>query len=257
MDFTAIALQSGSSGNCIYVEAGGVKLLFDAGINGKQAEARLAVHGRDIREVDALIISHDHSDHIRCAGIYQRKYGMPVYVTQKTYDTAVKKHSLGKFSDVHFFQSDGILDFGGVSVQAISTPHDATDGAAFIISSSGKRLGVMTDLGHVFDGLREVFNSLDAVFIESNYDPDMLDSGSYPAFLKRRIKGPEGHLSNLEAAELLRDTSGSRLKWACLSHLSEQNNNPGLALRTHRRILDQKIDLYLADRYACIPPLFI
>src|SRR3990172_10658148 len=107
MSMIAISLQSGSSGNCIYIEAGGVRLLIDAGITGVQAEERLAAHGRDIREVDAVIISHDHGDHIRHAGVYQRKYGLPLYVTQKTYDTAVKRHPLGKLKDVRFFRSDG------------------------------------------------------------------------------------------------------------------------------------------------------
>lgn len=254
---TAIALQSGSNGNCIYVETGGVKLIFDAGINGKQAEARLAVHGRDIREVDAVIISHDHGDHIRHAGVYQRKYGLPLYVTQKTYETADKRHPLGKLHDVRFFCAGGALQFRGVSVEAISTPHDASDGAVFVVSSGRKRLGIMTDLGHVFDGLPELLDSLDAVFLESNYDPDMLECGPYPAFLKKRIKGPEGHLSNIEAAELLKAISGNRLKWACLSHLSEQNNNAAVALQTHRDILPQDLTLYIASRCSSTPPFCI
>jgi len=257
MDILAIALQSGSNGNCIYVEAGGVKLLFDAGINGKQAETRLAAHGLDIREIDALIISHDHGDHVRHAGVYQRKFGLPLYLTRKTHDAAVRRHPLGELSDVRFFSSDGIFQFDGVTVEAISTPHDASDGVAFVISSGRKRLGIMTDLGHVFDGLPETFESLDAVFLESNYDPEMLERGVYPAFLKKRIKGPRGHLSNIEAAELLKATSGSRLKWACLSHLSEQNNSALLALKTHREILDHNLALHVADRYASSAPLFV
>lgn len=254
---TAIALQSGSSGNCIYVESCGTRLLFDAGINGRQAEARLAGHGRNIRDVDAVIISHDHGDHVRHAGVYQRKFGLPLYITRKTYDTAVGRHPLGKLHDVRFFHSDGTLCFGNLRVEAIATPHDASDGAAFVISSGGRRLGIMTDLGHAFDGLAGLLGSLDAVFIESNYDADMLEQGPYPAFLKKRIKGPEGHLSNIESAELLKLTAGKRLKWACLSHLSEQNNSPAVVLRTHRDILQHDLALYIADRHASTPPFFI
>jgi phosphoribosyl 1,2-cyclic phosphodiesterase len=257
MNITAIALQSGSNGNCIYVEACGVRLLFDAGINGRQAEARLAAHGRDIRKIDALIISHDHGDHIRHAGVFQRKFGLPLYVTRRTYDTAVERHPLGKLTDVRFFHSDGMIRFNGVSVEAISTPHDASDGAAFVISSGSKRLGIMTDLGHIFDGLPGIVASLDAVFLESNYDPEMLEAGLYPAFLKKRIRGPQGHLSNTEAAELLKAASGQRMKWACLSHLSEQNNSAALALKTHRDILRHDLDLHVADRYASTPPLVV
>ncbi len=245
----AFSLQSGSNGNCIYVETGGVKLLFDAGINGVQAEKKLAAQGRDIRDVDAVIISHDHGDHIRFAGIYQRKYGLPLYVTQKTLDVSVKRHPLGKLHDVRLFQSDGVISFEDVTVHSIPTPHDSADGAAFVITSGKKRLGIMTDMGHAFDGLEEVISTLDGVFIESNYDPDMLARGPYTAFLQKRIRGPEGHLSNLEAAELLRIASQGNLKWACLAHLSEQNNKASLALATHRKIVHPRLPLYIASRY--------
>ncbi|MBI5076291.1 MAG: MBL fold metallo-hydrolase [Nitrospirae bacterium] len=245
----AFSLQSGSNGNCIYVETGGVKLLIDAGINGVQAEKKLAAQGRDIRDVDAVIISHDHGDHIRYAGIYQRKYGLPLYVTQKTLDISVKRHPLGKLHDVRLFQSDGVINFEQVTVHAIPTPHDTADGAAFVITSGNKRLGIMTDLGHAFDGLEDVIATLDAVFIESNYDPDMLARGPYTAFLQKRIRGPEGHLSNLEAAELLRAASQRNLKWACLAHLSEQNNKASLAIATHRKVVHPRLPLYIASRY--------
>ena len=245
----AISLQSGSNGNCIYVEADGVRLLFDAGISGIQAEKRLAAHGRDIRQVDALIISHDHADHIRCAGVFQRKYGIPVYVTPKTLSAAESACSLGCFTNVLHFRSGGTLRFGDVSVETIPTPHDGEDGAAFVVNAAGKRLGILTDLGHVFEGLGRVVASLDAVFIESNYDPEMLTNGPYPPFLKRRIKGPGGHISNREAAELLR-AAGDGLKWACLAHLSEQNNSPDIALRTHREVLSEAFPLHIASRYA-------
>ncbi len=250
MTMIAISLQSGSSGNCIYVETNGARLLFDAGITGVQAAERLAAHGRDIREVDAVIISHDHGDHIRHAGVFQRKYGLPIYVTPATLAAAASRCTLGKLKDIRHFRSSDRLCFGEVWVQAIPTPHDGVDGAAFVIEAGLKRLGIMTDLGHVFKDLIHLVSSLDAVFLESNYDPDMLAAGPYPAYLKQRIKGPRGHLSNREAAELLaRASEAKRLKWACLSHLSEQNNNPDVALTTHRKLLSDRITLYTADRY--------
>ncbi len=243
----AISLQSGSNGNCIYVETCGVKLLFDAGISGADAERRLAAHGRDIREVNALVISHDHADHIRCAGVYQRKYGMPLYVTPKTLDTSVIRHRLGRLKSICHFRAGDLLRFGEVSVQTIPTPHDSADGAAFMISAGGKQLGILTDLGHAFDALFPLVASLDAVFLESNYDPEMLANGPYPSYLKRRIRGPHGHLSNEEAAGLLR--GGKQLKWACLAHLSEHNNTPARALQTHRAVLPEALPLYTASRY--------
>lgn len=246
----SISLQSGSSGNCIYVETGGVRLLFDAGITGVQAAERLAAHGRDIRKVDGVIISHDHGDHIRHAGVFHRKFGLPLFVTPATMAAAASRCTLGTLKEIHHFRSGDQLRFGDVIVHAIPTPHDGADGSAFIIESGLKRLGIMTDLGHVFKDLIPLVSSLDAVFLESNYDPDMLAKGPYPAYLKQRIRGPRGHLSNLEAAELLRRAAeAKRLKWACLSHLSEQNNHPELALRTHRSVLSECIRLYTADRY--------
>ena len=244
------SLQSGSSGNCIYVETAGLKLLFDAGINGIQAEKKLAAIGRNIQDINAVIISHDHGDHVRFAGIYQRKYGIPLYMTKKTFETSLDRHALGKLKDVRYFKSNGEINFDTISIQAIPTPHDSADGSVFVITSGNKRLGIMTDLGHVFDGLEEVLLTLDAVFIESNYDPDMLTRGPYPAFLKKRIAGPAGHISNVESAELLKSASSKNLKWACLSHLSAHNNKPSLALETHRRIVHARLPLHVAGRYA-------
>jgi phosphoribosyl 1,2-cyclic phosphodiesterase len=245
----AISLQSGSNGNCIYVEADGVRLLFDAGICGVRAEERLATRGRDIRSVDALIVSHDHEDHIRFAGVYQRKYGIPIYVTEKTLKRCEGRHSLGRLRDIRYFRVGDALRFGGTYVQTIPTMHDGVDGSAFSVVSRGRRLGILTDLGHVFEELETVVSSLDAVFIESNYDAEMLSSGSYPLHLKRRISGPGGHLSNADAAELL-GAHGGRLRWACLAHLSERNNRPDIALETHRDIAKPVYTLHVASRYS-------
>jgi phosphoribosyl 1,2-cyclic phosphodiesterase len=245
-----ISLQSGSNGNCIYVEAGAVKLLFDAGVSGATAEERLAASGRDIRQVNGLIISHDHSDHIRSAGIFQRKYGIPLYATPRTIAAAQTRCSLGKITEMHHFRVGQALKFGTVTVHTIPTPHDGEDGAVFVIDDGSRRLGILTDLGHVYRDLRWVISTLDAVFLESNYDPGMLAAGPYPRHLKQRIKGPRGHLSNAEAAELLASAASPRLRWACLAHLSEQNNRPELALRAHREILAAAdLPLHVASRY--------
>jgi len=245
----AISLQSGSSGNCIYVETTSVRLLIDAGITGVQAEERLAAHGRDIRKVDAVLITHDHGDHIRHAGVFQRKYGIPIYVTPATLAAASSRCTLGKLNDVRSFRSCDKIRFDSVLVHAIPTPHDGVDGSAFVIEAGAKRLGVLTDLGHVFKDLVHIVASLDAVFLESNYDPAMLASGSYPAYLKQRIRGPQGHLSNIEAADLLRRAVlEQRLQWACLSHLSGENNHPDVALRTHRAAVAATLTLHVADR---------
>ena len=245
-----ISLQSGSNGNCIYVQSRGVRLLLDAGISGLQAERRLAKHGINIRHIDGVIISHDHSDHSRCAGVYHRKFGLKVYATAKTLAAAGRYQALGDFREVTYFEPGRNLDFGSISVATVPTPHDAADGVVFVIASGDKRLGVLTDLGHVFDGLGELVSSLDAVLLESNYDVDMLEQGPYPPMLKRRIAGPGGHISNEESARLLRHAfSQGRLRWACLAHLSEQNNHPQVAMATHRATLEAHREIRVASRY--------
>jgi phosphoribosyl 1,2-cyclic phosphodiesterase len=245
----AASLQSGSNGNCIYVEASGVGLLFDAGISGKQARLRLEALGRDISNVRALIVSHDHRDHSRCAGIYQRKFGTPVHMTEPTREAADAYCGLGAMHDVRPFRAGETLRFGRVRVETVPTPHDATDGVMFVVAAERKRLGILTDLGHVFTGLRTVIGTLDAVLLESNYDRGMLARSWYPERLKRRIGGPGGHLSNAEAADLVASHAGERLRWLCLAHLSEENNDPDVALSTHRRALGSELEIRVASRY--------
>ncbi len=243
-----ISLQSGSNGNCTYVEADGVRLLFDAGISGSRAKERLAAHGREIAGIDGVLISHDHVDHCRNMGVYHRKFRLPVYSTSKTYRAACR-YALGEIEDLRHFAAGETLRFGKVAVETIATPHDGVDGVVFVVDDGRHRLGVLTDLGHVFDGLEEVVASLDAVLLESNYDPEMLANGPYPEWLKRRIEGPAGHISNVEAAELLRSAGTKRMRWACLAHLSEENNTAALARKAHRRILRDRLPIFVATRY--------
>ncbi len=240
------SLNSGSNGNAIYVEAGDVRLLFDAGISGKQAEGRMRVHRRDIRDVHAVIVSHDHADHIRCAGIFQRKFGLPVYMTRPTRQACYC--DLGPMRDLRHFKAGEPLTFDGVTVHTIRTPHDAADGLAFVVEHDGRRLGIMTDLGHPFPELLQRMQTLDACYLESNYDPEMLANGPYPYPLQQRIRGGRGHLSNHQAAELIRANS-HRLKWAAIAHLSQENNDPQLALDTHRRHVGRTFPFFHASRY--------
>jgi phosphoribosyl 1,2-cyclic phosphodiesterase len=239
------SLQSGSNGNCFYVETADTKLLFDAGVSGRAAQLRLAQHGRDIREVDALIISHNHSDHVRHAGVYQRKFSIPLYITPGAWQAS--RGMLGQVPDIRFFEPGQFLQFDTTVVESVPTPHDGVDCVAFVISCAGKKLGIFTDLGHRFEGLDRWITELDALYLESNYDPDMLDRGDYPFWLKRRIRGAGGHLSNGEAAQLVNETASS-LQLLILSHLSEHNNHPELALATARDILGMNFPVTLAGR---------
>lgn len=242
------SVNSGSNGNCIYVEAGGARLLFDAGVSGKRTAERLAAHGRDVRDVDAVIVSHDHADHIRCAGVLSRKFGLPVRMTRRTHGAGRRAVGLGPIEDLAHFEPGETLRFGRAKVYTVATPHDAADPVAFVIAAGGRRVGILTDLGCVFDGLAELIGALDGVFLESNYDPRMLAAGPYPAALKRRIIGDGGHLSNVESAELLASAADGRLQWVALSHLSETNNTPDAAAAMHARIAGDRRPIHVAGR---------
>jgi phosphoribosyl 1,2-cyclic phosphodiesterase len=248
-----MALQSGSNGNAIYVEAAGTRLLIDAGISGVQVQNRLAPHGIDAHTIDALLITHEHSDHARCLGVYHRKFNLPVYATSQTLTTAHRRQRLGTLDDVRPFRSGAALRIGPLTVETVPTSHDSADGVGFVIDDGQHRLGVLTDLGHVFAGLRSVIASLDGVLLESNYDPEMLANGPYAEYLQQRIRGPGGHLSNYEAAELLHEAFRGRLRWAVLGHLSEHNNHPQLALSTHQQILGNGHAISVASRYEASP----
>lgn len=242
-----VALQSGSNGNCIYVEAGGAKLLFDAGISGRQAATRLASQGREIDECDALILSHEHSDHVCGAGIFQRKFGLPVYATRATYAETKKRY--GSIEGVRFFAAGDTLEFGPVRVHTISTPHDGVDTVCFVVEHECRRLGIFTDLGHPFTALREALSAVDAAYLESNYDPDMLWNGSYTPWAKARIAGEGGHLSNEDAADLAKAVISPRLKWLSVAHLSHENNRPELALEAQRSRVGTMLTVHHASRY--------
>jgi phosphoribosyl 1,2-cyclic phosphodiesterase len=247
-NISTFSLQSGSNGNAIYVETPDARLLFDAGISGVQAQQRMARHGRDIRDCDALIISHDHADHVRCAGVFARKFELPLLITRATLDAAAWQMGALGSAQVEHFQPGRSMQFGQTHVESIRTPHDAADGVAFVVSHGGARLGILTDLGHVFDGLGDLFAGLDAAFLESNYDPQMLADGPYPQWLKQRIAGPNGHLANREAGELV-NRFGRRLRWLALSHLSAENNRPLLAMSTVKACLDRSLPIAVASRH--------
>ena len=245
-----ISLQSGSAGNCVFVRSGETRLLFDAGMSGNIAESRLAEYGHEIRDCNALILSHEHSDHISGVGVFHRKFGLPVYANLRTWNATRAKPSIGCIGNPNYFVTGKPFRIGSLRIETLRTPHDAIDGVCFVIEDveSGRRFGLLTDLGHVFSGLQKVIGTLDAVLIESNYDGAMLRHGPYSQHLKDRISGKRGHLSNEDAAELLDACDASQLQWACLGHLSAENNSPEVALATHRERHGDRFPIFCADR---------
>lgn len=245
-----ISLQSGSAGNCVFIRSGETRLLFDAGISGRKAESRLASFGHNIRDCNAVVLSHEHSDHISGLGVFHRKFALPVYATLRTWNATRAKPSTGPIGSPNHFVAGESFQIGSLRIETLRTPHDAVEGVCFVVedTTGGQRFGLLTDLGHVFGGLGKVIQGLDAVLIESNYDDDMLQNGPYPQRLKARIAGKRGHISNADAVELLEGCEDGQLQWACLGHLSAENNSPDVALAAHRQRHRNRFPIFCADR---------
>jgi phosphoribosyl 1,2-cyclic phosphodiesterase len=245
------SLQSGSNGNCIYVEAGGTRLLIDAGISARLARRRLARHNRELCGIHALFLSHGHGDHVCGAAIFQRVFGVPVYATPPTARDVMPL--FGRHGEIRMFWPGDTISIDAVRIHTIPSPHDVEGSVLFVIEHAGRRLGVFTDFGQPFAAVRAVLPTLDALYLESNYEPHLLATGPYPPELKARISGRDGHLSNEQAAELLLLCDRSRLRWAALAHLSAKNNSPDVALQVHRRVLGEDFPLWVAGRYDVSP----
>ncbi len=250
--FWIATLASGSSGNSIYAECPDGAVLIDAGISGRRIAERIESVGGHIDRVDAVIVTHEHADHAKSSGVISRRHGVPLVMTEGTYEGC--RRIIRKVNGLRLFQTGMTLSLGGFRVHTSATPHDGNDPVALVLERDKLRCGVLTDLGHPFVELIELFPSLDAVLLESNYDPDMLEHGPYHENLKDRIRSDAGHISNEEAATLVRDHAGGRLQKVMLAHLSAINNTP---LNAHAcmetwagsRIREQQIDLSVAPRH--------
>lgn len=223
------SLNSGSNGNCYYVGNEEEAVLIDAGISCREIEKRMQRKGLDMQRVKALLISHEHSDHVKGAEVLARKYQLPLYISQRTYQYSgihLKEHP------VHFLQNRVSFSFNTLHIHPFTKQHDAADPYSFNVSCQGLHIGVYTDMGSVCHNLSEHFKLCHAVILESNYDEQMLDSGPYPAYLKHRIKSNKGHLSNAQALQLFKDHAAPHLSHVILAHLSRENNLPQVAADT-------------------------
>lgn len=234
------SLASGSNGNCYYLEEGDDAVLIDAGVSRKQIIERMNRLGLSLSKLRGVFISHEHNDHIHGSDVFARKSGMEIFLTQKTYAAYGRTINGGSVS---FFSPGQKVQVGSLCVHPFLKSHDAAQPCSFSVSSADRTVAVMTDIGTHCENVIEHLRRADAVFLESNYDEQMLKTGPYPAYMKRRIASDVGHLSNVQAAALALAHASSRLKHVFLSHLSANNNTPELALRTFMEMIGKRSDL--------------
>lgn len=225
-------LASGSTGNCSLVCSNKSKILVDIGISLKALKQRLKDVGESVDGIDAVLITHEHSDHIKGLGVLLRKFALPVYLTMGTAREIINKTSLGVINDdlFNYIKSDVEFFINDFKIMPLKISHDAADPVAYRINNNKKSLAVITDLGCYDDYLVKNLQGLDAILLESNHDVKILQTGNYPFELKRRILSDIGHLSNEASAEFLKKLYHIGLKNVILGHLSEENNFPELAL---------------------------
>ncbi len=230
------SIASGSSGNCVYVGSDTTHLLMDVGISGKRTEAGLAELGLTMKDIDAICITHEHADHISGLGVLSRKYGVPVYATRGTLEAIRQTSSLGRIDDSLFrvVTPDERCIIKDISLYPVRTSHDAADPVAYRIDHDGRRIGILTDLGCYTDYTVECLRNLDLLYLEANHDVHMLQVGPYPYYLKQRILGERGHLSNETAGKLLSRLLHDNMQAIVLGHLSKENNLPELAYESVR-----------------------
>jgi phosphoribosyl 1,2-cyclic phosphodiesterase len=219
-------------------------VLIDVGITCKEVEQRLKQLNLSIKNIKAIFISHEHTDHIRGVSVLANKYSLPVYITHKTARHGIRliKH-LSKEFEAH-----QPINIGNLTVIAFDKKHDAIDPHSFIVSGNGVTIGVFTDIGMVCENLVHYFKQCHAVFLESNYDEAMLDNGKYPDVLKKRIRGGKGHLSNKQAVELFKNHKPEFMSHVILSHLSKENNTPEIVEKTFTKYANG-VEVIIASRY--------
>ena len=229
-------LGSGSKGNCTLVESGDTTILIDAGFSGVEIQRRLQLIGRQLESITAILITHEHSDHISGAGILSRKAQIPLYANSGTYHATGSR--LGKLFARGEFGTGEQFIIDGMQVHPFAVSHDTSDPVGFVVSDGTHRFGYCTDTGKITTLIEYHLQGCDALVLESNHDPKMLREGPYPLYLQQRVRSNKGHLANEDAGRFLKKLATRGLKHVVLAHLSETNNLPELALQSVKDNLD-------------------
>ncbi len=219
------SLGSGSRGNATLVEAGGTCVMIDCGFSARETASRLARLGKSPADVNAILVTHEHSDHIGGVATFARRHGVSVWMTVGTRANSRAE----ELPALHLFSSHEPFVIGDLRVLPFPVPHDAREPSQFVFDDGARRLGMLTDAGAVTGHAERMLDDCDALLLECNHDPHMLATGPYPPPLKARVGGRYGHLSNVQAAHVLGAVRGRRLQHVVAAHLSEKNNRPALA----------------------------
>lgn len=229
-------LASGSKGNSVLVSSPRTRILIDAGTTCKELTRRLGKTAVEVKQLDALVISHEHNDHVSAAGVLSRKFNLPVYMSRGTVDNLPP--DVGELYAVKIFSTGRSFDLGDLKIHPFATSHDAREPAGFLIEHEGTRLGICTDLGVATNLVKARLQGCHGLVLEANHDVRKLMDGPYPPFLKQRIKSHHGHLSNDEACSLLDAIHHDRMRFVVFAHLSETNNHPQLVMESCRRLVN-------------------
>ncbi|SET01319.1 Phosphoribosyl 1,2-cyclic phosphodiesterase [Natronincola peptidivorans] len=232
------SLASGSSGNCHFISNGEEHLLVDAGLSGKKIQSKLQEIGFEPNKLTGIFISHEHNDHICGAGILSRRFDIPIYANEATWQAMESKLGSIKQENIKIFKTETTLHVGNLQITPYSISHDAADPVGFVLKNKTVKISIATDLGHINQGILDKIGDSHLVVLESNHDEDMLKAGNYPYYLKRRILSDHGHLSNEAAGNAIVDLMKMNVKNILLAHLSKENNFPELAIMTVKSILD-------------------
>jgi len=233
------ALASGSKGNAVVVCSYRTRILLDAGLSARELVLRLEQTPVKAKQLDAVVISHEHTDHVRGLGTLSRRFDLPVYLTRGTLENLPPE--IGHLADVRLFQAGVPFAVGDIRISPFALSHDAKDPAGFVLEHDTRRLGVCTDLGMVTQLVRTRLQGCHGLILEANHDPDLLFSGPYPLSLKQRIRSRHGHLSNADSFELLTSIYHDHLQVVLFAHLSEVNNRPELVLASARESLNDDV----------------
>lgn len=243
-------LASGSKGNCTYLGSSNTKVLIDAGLSGKAIIAKLNEINVDIGDIDAILITHEHSDHIQGLKVLAYRMGIPVFANTETAKGIVDYfHDCPKFK---IFSTGETFEFGDLEIHPFSIQHDTLDPVAFTIRTEGLKLGFCTDLGFVTSLVVNQLSNCDYLYLESNHQPSMVHASARPMIYKQRVLGRTGHLSNEACGNLLSQIASPNLKHVHLAHLSSECNTPEVALEVIRTILKEKginIDMCVAPQH--------